>query len=187
MERAQSNGSSKLNLPTKLLHRFYEPLGLLFALGKTRGTHTHKSLPTSEQVDSLTPLELRRQFLNELAFLCDHEKGGDTVTAIGLGQTPQGHVFWVAANECPQRLIVPFLSKLLMILMEAHGKRDGQLLTEDIFRISVRFAHARIKTYARFLSSDLERLRGFSACKDAAMCKLHVFVPTIDALLTRAY
>jgi hypothetical protein len=175
MECARSTGLPTSNLSLKLLHRFYEPLGLLFALGKTRGEHTHKTLPSFEQVDSLTVQQLRRQFLDELAFLCDYKKGGDSCTAIALGQTPQHCVYWVAANKCPETLIVPFLIKLLKILEGVHGKRDGQLLIEDISRISVTFARGRIKTYAKYLLSDLEKLKGFSKCTNEPVCKLRAF------------
>jgi hypothetical protein len=173
MERARSTDLPTSNLSPKLLHRFYEALGLLFALGTARGEH--KTLPSFEQVDSLAAQQLRRQFLDELAFLCDYQKGGDSCTAIALGQTPQHWVFWVASNKCPERLIVPFLTGLLEILEGAHGKRDDQLLMRDIFRVSVTFARERIKTYAKFLLSDLDRLRGFSTCTDEPICKLCAF------------
>jgi hypothetical protein len=172
VECARSTDSPTSDLSPKLLHRFYEPLCLLFALGKARGERTHRALPSFEQVDSLTAQQLRRQFLDELAFLCDHEKGGDSCTAIALGQTPQHWVFWVAANKSPERLIIPFLIELLKILEGAHGNRDGQLLIGDIFRISVTFARGRIKTYARYLLADLEKLREFPACTEEPICKL---------------
>jgi hypothetical protein len=172
---ARSIDLTTSNSSPKLLHRFYEPLGLLFALGTARGEHTHKTLPSFEQVESFTTQQLRRQFLNELAFLCDYKKGGDSCTAIALGQTPQHWVFWVAANKCPERLIIPFLIELLKILEGAHGKKDDQPLIGDIFRISVTFARGRIETYAKYLLSDLEKLRGFSTCTDEPICKLCAF------------
>jgi hypothetical protein len=172
MAHFQSSNSSEFNMPSRLLHRFYEPLGLLFALGKARGERTHKTLPSLEHVDSWPAQEVKRQFLDELAFLCDYEKGGDTVTAIGLGETPQGYIFWVAANKCPETLIVPFLERLLSTLKETYGNSDGQQVFEDIFRVGVQFAHARIKTYAKFLLSDLNKLMEFSACQNAAICEL---------------
>jgi hypothetical protein len=165
-------GPAGARLSSKLLHRFYEPLGLLYALGKTRGEHTPRTSPSHEQVDSFSALELKREFLNELAFLCDYKKGGDTVTALALGQTPQGYVFWVAANKCPRTRIVPFLRELLLLLKETDGPRDDRLLAGQIFGLSVKFARARIETYARFLSTDLDNLRRFQASADAAICKL---------------
>jgi hypothetical protein len=156
------------NTRSNVLHRFYEPLGLLYALGRTRGEHTTKTPPSSEQIDSFTPEELRRRFLSELAFLCDHKKGGDSVTAIGLEQTPQGYVFWVAANTCPKTKIVPFITKLLSRLKDTSRQTDDQL-SEEIFTTSVTFARAKIKTYAGFLLSDLARLMEFPACRDSVM------------------
>jgi hypothetical protein len=175
MECARSTGLPTSNLAPKLLHRFYESLGFLFALGKARGEHTHKTLPSLEQVDSLTAQQLKRQFLDELAFLCDYKKGGDSCTAIVLGQTPQHYVFWVAANKCPERLIIPFLVELLKILEGACDRRDGQLLIEDISRISITFAGERIKTYAKYLLSDLEKLKGFPICTHEPVCKSCAF------------
>jgi len=169
---------------TKHLHRFYEPLGLLFALGKARGEHTRKTSPSSEQIDSLTASQLKRKFLDELAFLCDHEKGGDTVTAIGLEQTPQSHIYWVAANKCPQGLIVPFLEKLLATLREWHEHEDVQRLSADIFRLSVTFSHAKIKTYSKYLLSSFEKLKKFPNWADAAICELCTFFVWTDSVLT---
>jgi hypothetical protein len=180
-------GTEEPNLSNKLLHRFYEPLGLVSALGKTRGEHTHKILPSHEQVDSFSALELKRQFLDELAFLCDYKKGGETVTAVALGQTPQGYIFWVAANKCPERRIVPFLTELLLLLKESGDQRDDQLLAGQIFELSVRFARARIATYARFLSSDLVRLVKFPACADGMICKLLAFPASENSTLMRAH
>lgn len=169
---------------TRHLHRFYEPLGLLFALGKARGEHTRRASPSSEQIDSLAASQLKRKFLDELAFLCDHEKGGDTVTAIGLEQTPQSHIYWVAANKCPQGRIVPFLEKLLATLREWHEHEDIQRLSADIFRLSITFSHAKIKTYSRYLLSSFEKLKRFPNWADAAICELCTFFVWTDSVLT---
>lgn len=73
------------------IHRFYEPLVLLFTLGRTRADRT----PEDPRMDmtSLSIRDARRKFLKALAYAYDYEKGGDTVTAIGLEQTPEANVF----------------------------------------------------------------------------------------------
>jgi hypothetical protein len=48
--------------------------------------------------------------------MCDYDKGGDTVTAIGLELTPQRFIFWVASNSCLKGKIVSFLELLLVAL-----------------------------------------------------------------------
>ncbi|KAH7096057.1 hypothetical protein FB567DRAFT_48376 [Paraphoma chrysanthemicola] len=164
MEYTQSTDLTTSDVSSRLLHRFYEPLGLLSALGQARGEHTHTTPPSLGHVDSLTHEQLRRQFLNELAFLCDYKKGGDSCTAIALGQNPQGYVFWVAANKCPERLIIPFLESLLEMLKRADGTRDSQLLIREVSGISITFARERLMTYALHLLSKLEKLKGFPAC-----------------------
>ena len=100
---------NRLNPRERQLSRFYEPLVLLYTLGSTRGEHTAAALPPDENICELPLKELRRRFLNELAYVCDYNKGGDTVTAIGLESTPQRYVFWVGANTSPQKRIVPFV------------------------------------------------------------------------------
>jgi hypothetical protein len=76
----------------RLLHRFYEPLNLLEALGQTR-----------EEIDRpLDPLDghnRQRIFLDGLSSLCDCVKGGDGTSAMGLEQNPSGICLWLATNK----------------------------------------------------------------------------------------
>lgn len=169
MTRAQPTGQSATSPNRKQLRRFYEPLVLLHALGMEHDEHANNT-PSFEDSDSFSFSELIRQFLNELAFACDHEKGGDTDTAIGLEEIPQGYVFWVAANECPKDRIVPFLDGLLTKLRDVRGERDT-LLVEEVLRFSTSFAHLRIKTYGETLLSELYKLKQFPACSDRAICE----------------
>lgn len=62
----------------KVLSRFYEPLVLLRLLGQSRGNHQ----PKPHDVNA--GQAVRRDFLRNLSYICDFEKGGDTCTAIGL-------------------------------------------------------------------------------------------------------
>jgi len=84
--------------------------------------------------------------------MCDYKKGGDTVTAIGLQSTPQGYVFWVAANTCPKNKVVPFLRSLLVKLKHI-STAPGELERkgEDIAKECIRFATPRIKKYGSIL------------------------------------
>ena len=69
------------------MSRFYETLGLLLRLGKVRGDR----IRAVEALGSLRAT--RREFLNNLIFLYDYTKGGDTVTAIRLEKrSPDGYV-----------------------------------------------------------------------------------------------
>ncbi|KAF2257427.1 hypothetical protein BU26DRAFT_383799, partial [Trematosphaeria pertusa] len=145
--------------------RFYEPLVLLYTLGRTRGEHTCAVLSTQENVSHLPLKELRRKFLSELAYACDYDKGGDTVTAIGLESTPQRYIFWVASNSCPRRKIIPFLRSLLARLKHVSDE-SAQLPPEgpvDIATLCIHFASPRIKKYRSHLSPLLRRCQGYLA------------------------
>jgi hypothetical protein len=133
------------------LSRFYEPLVLLYTLGSTRGEHTYATLSSKQSISYLPLKDVRRRFLNELAYMCDYDKGGDTVTAIGLESTPQRYVFWVASNSCPKGKIVPFLESLLIAL------RRTSATTEDIAVQCISFAATRVKKYRSHLNPLLRR------------------------------
>ncbi|OAT13011.1 hypothetical protein BDBG_08286 [Blastomyces gilchristii SLH14081] len=143
------------NKRERLLRRFYEPLVLLHTLGSTRGIHTkpEPSLP----LDSSSVRDCRRGFLNELAYVCDYDKGGDTVTAIGLESTPQGSTFWVASNTSPAAKVIPFLKVLLQTLERiANVNAPSQGDKEDIAKLCIYFGSKRIKKYRSIFSRELE-------------------------------
>lgn len=77
----------------ELLRRFYQPLVLLCTLGQTRGDPDCASLFQDDIADRSLQ-DVRRTFLTNLAYMCDYDKGGNTVTAIGLEETPQTTAFW---------------------------------------------------------------------------------------------
>jgi hypothetical protein len=139
----------------KLKHRFYEPLVLLFTLGSTRGDPAPDDVVT--EITSLSSRDARRKFLTALAYACDYDKGGDTVTAIGLEHIPEVNVFWVASNNNPTHEIVPFLRKLLTKL--ACNAMDEEALEEDISRICIEFATPRIKKYQKLICQIMKKGR----------------------------
>ncbi|KAF1978218.1 hypothetical protein BU23DRAFT_379484, partial [Bimuria novae-zelandiae CBS 107.79] len=95
------------------LSRFFEPLVFLYTLGRTRGEHTREMTYNGTEISYLSRKHLIRKLLCDLAYMCDCEKGGDTVTAIGLESKPHGHIFWVASNTNPFIKTIPFLVSLL--------------------------------------------------------------------------
>lgn len=144
---------------TRQLSRFYEPLVLLYTLGSTRGEHTCAVRSAKENLSHLPLKDLRRRFLTELAYACDYDKGGDTVTAIGLESTPQRYIFWVASNSCPKKKIVPFLQSLLVKLRHISTQK-GQSMPEGANGIAtqcIRFATPRIRKYRSLLNQLLRR------------------------------
>lgn len=133
------------------IRRFYEPLVLLETLGTTRGERT-TPISNQEDLSLLAIKDLRRRFLTELAYVCDYDKGGDTVTAIGLEATPQGYVFWVAANTCPVKKVIPFLRSLLLDLKGiAANSSELETHISDLAKTCIEFARLRIKKYLQLI------------------------------------
>lgn len=169
----------------QLINRFYEPLILLEALGKVRGSLT----PRRKERD---PEGIRRQFRDDLAFLCEYTKGGDACTAIGIEDRPQCAVYWVAANVDPESTIVPFLISVLEELRNI-SKLPGDQRQDRTERVATRcivYAEKKVIKLKRLLStqisecsrrlegstSDLELvdwLQQFERVRDhVALCKL---------------
>ena len=143
----------------KLLHRFYEPLVLLYVLDRTQGDHISRQdlerLPSGE----ISLLELQRRLLDSLSYVCDYDKGGDTTTAIAVASAPL--TYCVASNENPAEEVVPFLRLLLTQLKELYNL-DPQQLSESessILRYCVNFSKKRVKTYWKLLGDSLTRCR----------------------------
>jgi len=90
------------SLNPKLQKRFYKAVILLNVLSKSQGDHIDEDPLNlaAEPSDLVNSCEIRRNFLKQLAYICDSEKGGDTTAAIAAEQTPQGLVLWIASNKC---------------------------------------------------------------------------------------
>ncbi|KKZ60941.1 hypothetical protein EMCG_04414 [[Emmonsia] crescens] len=164
------------NKHERLLRRFYEPLVLLHTLGPTRGTHTN---PLSlSPTDNSTVRGCRRNFLNELAYVCDYDKGGDTVTAIGLESTPQGSTFWVASNTSPAAKIIPFLKVLLQTLERiANAPAPSERDAEDVAKLCVAFGGRRIKKYRSLFARELEGCRKYIEANKETLGCLELWLP----------
>ena len=159
-KKPSSSNAPRLDPYERILSRFYEPLILLCTLGRTRGEHRPTDFPRSADVTSWPLKYVRRLFLNQLAFLCDYDTGGDSVTAISIQHTPQRRIFWIAANICPSKKIAPFVQDRLSLLKYVAESRVavdeamGQFLAACIDH-----AKPRIKAYFHFLTRLLEACR----------------------------
>lgn len=148
----------------KLLKRFYEALVLLYTLGKNRGGPTAEeeieNEPDPEQMDSI---RLRRSFVRNLAYLCDFETGGDRVAAIALENTPQGTIYHLATNKCPDiesganDRVIEFLQAVLLMLSKSSLDAVKEL-EDGLFEKAVKFSSSRIQDYAKRLESQVERI-----------------------------
>ncbi|KAI0539331.1 hypothetical protein GGR58DRAFT_524647 [Xylaria digitata] len=138
----------------QLWRRFYEPLIILKILGGTRGQHSARPVQQS-------PVH---RFLDNLAYLCDHLKGGPTTSAVGLENAPERFNFWVASNE-PKKSekSAPFLTSFLRdvrIIADSPASQKASL-REKLVRRSVEFANNRVKKEAKMLTKDISRYMQF--------------------------
>ncbi|CAG8956265.1 hypothetical protein HYFRA_00003645 [Hymenoscyphus fraxineus] len=142
----------------KLLYRLYEPLILLEVLDKYGG------LPVSEfpsEVDATSNLELRRSFLNQLAYVCDFRKGGETVTAVALESAPSGITFWIASNKSIPTKTIHHLNAILKLLKSLGTSpfvsTEKVVETEEnIIELCIKFNHERLGVYRKGLQKYLE-------------------------------
>lgn len=139
----------------KLLHRFYEPLVLLFALDRVQGDHLYSDnnrLP----LDDTPNKDLRRRFLDSLSYICDYQKGGDTITAIGAAASPLS--YYVASNKTPQTKVKDFLESVFSQLAQVYGMDEEERIKMEnvLLESCVRFSEQRIRTYWRFLELSME-------------------------------
>ena len=146
----------------KLLHRFYEPLVLLHVLDNIQGDHIARAGSENPSLDGIPQNELRRRFLDSLSYICDSEKGGDTITAIAAAMPPL--TYYVACNKTPKANVISFLRSTLKQLGSVYGP-DGRLCLEvenKVLEDCVTFSQKRIKTYWKFLKCSLKKCRDSS-------------------------
>jgi len=152
----QDHGES---VNSKLLRRFYEPLILLSVLDPTRGAQ-RPDLITDRGLQGRQKLwrNFWRNFLDQLSFLCDAKKGGDTVTAIAAQRTVEHTVFWLASNSNARFKAKNHVEWILSRLNDLYDAdpEETELIENDITTRCTEFSSARIKTYVTFLLKDLK-------------------------------
>lgn len=159
----------------KLMRRFYEPLVLLHTLGPTRGDRTRRSPSIASNKHAESFQDLRRQFLNDLAYTCDFDKGGDTVTAIALESNPQTSVFWIATNKSTEATVeqVDQFIKSLLGRLQTISQSDGTSKEADlklIARMCAYFAHKRIERYFGLFRQTLRKCEEYwQRCEGSGM------------------
>lgn len=118
----------------------YPRLALFEALAQFKDEHQPRA-PSSDDV-----VEARRAFLDSFAYLCDVQKGGQTVTAAGLQKLPYSNVLWLAANEGIRSDVKTYAESVLSKLLSVDP--STQRIVEDaVFHFAVEKCNSRIVTY----------------------------------------
>lgn len=140
----------------RLLSRFYEPLVLLEALGRSRDSQDTYTQPANS-------LEQRRQrMLKNLCYLCDYNRGGATTTSMAISETAEGFTVWAAANtEDAQGSIVAFAQGLLDEL-RGYLRADDEALTlvvmeQDLLSACIGFAYHKLAKQVKMLRNEIRR------------------------------
>ncbi|RVX73268.1 hypothetical protein B0A52_02910 [Exophiala mesophila] len=169
---------------SKLLSRFYAPLTLLKVLDPCRGAQQPDLTADTSSNEQAT---LWRDFLDQLAYLCDFEKGGDTVTAIAVQRNAEYPIFWLATN-CPRpktrTKARKHLSLVLGLLDEIHTTQKPVFDVEnDILSRCLASSSQRIKVYSSFLMKAIGEARRL--LKRRTDSRLEAAATFIQPLLTR--
>ncbi|KAI1329733.1 hypothetical protein F5Y16DRAFT_417331 [Xylariaceae sp. FL0255] len=136
------NPSQELDKYSELWDRFYEQLILLNSLGQTRGSHSSPPEPKTLY-----------RVLNNLSYICDSEKEGNSVTAIGLEDGPTSYVFWAGSNNASKgRSNVKFLNEVLSDI------RTITVLKEAFVAKCLKHAYKRVKKEAKLLQKEIKFL-----------------------------
>lgn len=141
----------------RLLKRFYEPLVLLHLLDPYNGEQICS--PGYDDEDSqVSDQELRRKVLKQLAYMCDYETGGKTVTAIALEESRESgeKVYWLAANRTPREKVVQFLNDILNDL-RGLSSASAEEKQREITKKCVQFGMRRIKGYLDRFWTQLDK------------------------------
>jgi hypothetical protein len=143
----------------RLKSRFYEALVLLHVLDRN-GQQRISRCPSEDSVALQLQLrELRRTFLEQLAYVCDYIKGGDTVTAMALEAKASGVTFWVASNTELSAGTISFLRGILTTLQSLVLSRPEQriIIEDDIARRCIDFNLKRVKKYQVLMQKPLQQ------------------------------
>ncbi|KAI0101806.1 hypothetical protein GGR51DRAFT_528564 [Nemania sp. FL0031] len=158
------NGSAHDRKYFQLWRRFYEPLVILKILGHTRGEHSPS-----------TPQSPVHRFLDNLAYLCDHDKGGSTTSAIGLENAPERFNFWIASNDPKQSaksaLFLTFILQDVRKIADLPAA-DRASLQGKLIRRCIEFAKLRVKKEAKLLAREITKcVRFFTSSRDSELSK----------------
>jgi hypothetical protein len=148
----------RLDPKDRLFKRFYEPLVLLHVLDPNGEQRTPRAVDVTDTSD-MQLRELRRTFLDQLAYVCDNIKGGDAVTAVALEAQPSGVVFWVASNSGVSARPTEFLRKVLCTLQSLAMCRieSARSATEaEVSQMCIEFSIRRVKAYQTLLRKPLQ-------------------------------
>jgi len=151
-------------LPSRVVHRFYEPIVLLLSLfGASKAKGLTACPPPDPAINIKDPKQVFYAYVNKLSNVCDRTRGGDTVTSFTIlnGDNAQGGFhYWLAANRQTKEqleITVAFVRALLLRLDQAPIGRDNQhMVRRELLSDILRFNRPRVSVYLRAIRLQTE-------------------------------
>lgn len=125
---------------TSATKEMYPRLALFEAIAQFKNDHERR-IPSGDDI-----VEARRNFLDSFAYLCDVEKGGGTVTAVGLQKLTYSNILWLAANE-GVRDDIKIYARVLLSHLKSVDLNNERTVQETIFHLAVMNCDSRISIY----------------------------------------
>lgn len=150
-------------LPSRIVHKFYEPVILLASLMDVVTPHRYVAGMSEASVNTPgTDIQSFKAFLNKLSHVCSSSKGHETVTSFLVlrdrteENTTNGRIhYWFVVNEeTPDNLMdtQTYVEKLLRKVKHAPGCEDPEGLNDvrkELHRDVLVFNRRRISYYLR--------------------------------------
>lgn len=136
---AASNGALEQLIATAT-KELYPRLALFEAIAQFKNDHERR-IPSGDEI-----VEARRNFLDSFAYLCDVEKGGGTVTAVGLQKLFYSNILWLAANE-GVRDDIKIYARVILSHLKSVDLNNERIVQETIFHLAVKNCDSRISIY----------------------------------------
>ncbi|KAF2158957.1 hypothetical protein M409DRAFT_71370 [Zasmidium cellare ATCC 36951] len=151
---AQRTGPPRRDAMQRLLHRFYEPLQLLWMLNPARGQCCPAPAAGEQSSDFLGRW---RRFLDALSWLCDFEHGGKTVSSVAVQALPSGNRFWLC---CGHEAALQHLTWMLSLLEDEELSLPSQQVRAISTVAVTTISHSgdKVKRYARELSRYIAKV-----------------------------
>jgi hypothetical protein len=152
-----ANPRVSVQLPYSLANKFYGPIILLSALNGACIDSRPVKFPDLSFQTEQSPEHAFHNFVNKLAQLCDIERGGKTITALGVLQYPDHIQYRFTSNQRESEELdctKEFITSLLLALGKAEGS-DFQALASSILRKSLSFTRPRVEPYVKALKKEV--------------------------------
>ncbi len=151
-----------VDIDWKLLRRFYESMLLLKLLDSVRDQRVDRSIDSEH--DALSSTEIRRVFVNKLAYLCDFKKEKNTSTAIALQNSSQSVVIHCAANDHVKPRVKDFIRETLKLLITVDDTNHVKV-EALIFKKAISLSRNRLRTYWKRANEMIRKCSKHLQCK----------------------